>query len=150
METMQQIALAAAWVLDTVLLAALLERRNWPFVRVPIMAMLAGVWLWHGGMFALLLATDLHGDWSWYLQGSCMLAMATGALLMPCGLLHATWRVMQTKLDVVKLCRRHSLAYVPMLCIVPLTFSLFDSGRLDFTSVTQPFELSYFLSTGAI
>ena len=150
MEQVQEIILAAALVVDTVLLAALLERRNWPFVRVPIVAMLMGVWLWHGGIFAWLLAADLHGEWFWQLQGTCMLAMTAGALLMPCGLLHATWRVLQSKLDVVKARPRHGLAYLPMICVVPVAFSFFPSGGVDFFAVTEPYELPYFLFVGAV
>src|SRR5437588_7980763 len=117
-DTIQQISLAAALVVDTVLLAALLERRNWPFVRVPIVAMLLGAWLWHGGQFTLLLATGLPGAWPWHLQGLCMLTMAAGLLLLPCGLSHGTWRVWQNKLEAQAQARAlHGFAYVPMLLL---------------------------------
>jgi signal transduction histidine kinase len=150
MELIQEIILAAALVLETVLLAALLERRNWPFVRVPIVAMLAGAWLWHCGLFALLLAADLPGSWPWYLQRSCMLAMAAGALLMPCGLLHAAWRASRSKLEVVQSRPRHGLAYLPMLCVLPVAHAIFAYGSLDFRAITRPFEMPYFLFAGAV
>src|SRR5262245_9798095 len=84
-DTLQHICLAAALVFDTVLLVALLEKRNWPFVRTPILWMVAGAWLLHGGLFALILLIDLAGSWPWYMQSIFMLATAAGLLLMPCG-----------------------------------------------------------------
>ncbi len=51
LETAQQICLGIAVVFDSVLLAALLERRNWRFVRLPIVTMMVGACLWHGGQF---------------------------------------------------------------------------------------------------
>jgi signal transduction histidine kinase len=145
-DAIQHVSLAAALVIDTVLLAALLERRNWPFVRVPIIAMLLGAWLWHGGQFALLLATGLPGAWPWHVQGLCMLAMAAGLLLIPCGLLHGVWRVWQNKLEAQGQARaRHGLAYLPMMALVPLSSWFFASGRSGFESITHPLELPYFL-----
>src|SRR5688572_26516048 len=99
-ESIQQTCIGAATVFDTVLLFALLERRNWPFVRVPIVIMVFGAWLWHGATFSVLLLADLPGVWPWYAQNLCMLAMASGLLLMPCGLLHAAWRVYRNELEV--------------------------------------------------
>jgi signal transduction histidine kinase len=150
-DTIQQISLAAALVIDTVLLAALLERRNWPFVRVPIVAMLFGAWLWHGGQFALLLAVGLPGTWAWHVQGMCMLAMAAGLLLIPCGLLHGTWRVWQDKLEAQAHSRaRHGLAYLPMIGLVPLDFWFFAPERAGFDAVTRPLELPYFLFSALV
>lgn len=144
--TVQELCLGAAAVFDTVLLLALLERRNWPFVRLPIMLMLAGAWLWHAGQFADLLLGNFPGTWPWYLQGCCMLAMAAGLLLMPCGMLHGAFRIQQGKLDVqVRGQPRYAWFYAPMLFLVPLATWFFEPGRRDFYQVIAPLELAYVL-----
>src|SRR5690349_19489813 len=99
LESVQQICLAAAAVFDTVLLLALIERRNWPFVRLPIVLMVTGVWLWHGAQFASLLLENLPGTWPRHAQGICMTAMTGGLLLMPCALLHGAARVLGDRLE---------------------------------------------------
>src|ERR1700730_6904427 len=115
-DTVQSICLGAAAVFDTVLLLALLERRNWQVVRLPIVIMMMGLWLWHAGLFVLLLLTDRRGSWPWTMQGCCMLAMSAGLLLMPCGMVHGAWRVWQGRLEVQDRSRRlYLLSYVPLL-----------------------------------
>jgi signal transduction histidine kinase len=150
-DTLQHICLAAALVFDTVLLVALLERRNWPFVRTPILWMALGAWLLHGGLFGLILLTDLAGAWPWHMQSVCMLATAAGLLLMPCGLLHGAWRVWQRKLEVQPSRRgMYALAYLPLAVLIPLAFSFFDPARGNLFAVTRPLELPYFLAIAVI
>jgi signal transduction histidine kinase len=150
-DSIQQICLAAALVIDTVLLATLLERRNWPFVRVSIVVMLTGAWLWHGGQFALLLTAGLPGAWPWYVQGLCMVAMAAGLLLLPCGLLHAVWRIWQNKLEVQPRPNAlYGLAYVPMLVLGPLALRFFAADRASFEAETHGLELPYFLFSACV
>jgi signal transduction histidine kinase len=150
-ENVQSVCLAAAAVFDTVLLLALLERRNWPFVRVPIVAMMAGAWLWHAGQFSLLLLVDLPGAWPWYAQSLSMLAMAAGLLLMPCGLLHAAWRVWRNKIGMQARPESHHIfCYLPLLLVVPLTLRFFASGRRDFVAETAALEAPYFFLAGLV
>jgi signal transduction histidine kinase len=145
-ESVQQICLGAAAVFDTVLLLALVERRNWPFVRLPIVLMVVGVWIWHAGQFALLLLTGLPGAWPWYAQGLCMLAMTAGLLLMPCGLLHGTWRVLADRLDRQPRPRlRHVLAYAPVLVVALFAPRFFAPDRIDFVTATSSVALPYLL-----
>ncbi len=144
--SMQSILLGAAAVFDTVLLLVLLERRNWPFVRWPIVAMTGGLWLWHAGQFALLLLAGIPGRWPWHVQSLCMLGMAVGLLLMPCGLLHGAWRVCRHQLDALPHWQwRHLLVYVPMLVLIPLAPRFFHAGRGDFVAITESMELPYLL-----
>jgi signal transduction histidine kinase len=145
-DSMQSILLGAAAVFDTVLLLVLLERRNWPFVRWPIVAMTGGLWLWHVSQFALVLLSELPGRWPWRLQSLCMLGMAVGLLLMPCGLLHGAWRVCRHQLEAVPRWQpRHLLAYVPMLALIPLAPRFFHADRGDFVTITESLELPYLL-----
>jgi signal transduction histidine kinase len=150
-ETLQSICLAAAAVFDTVLLLVLLERRNWPFVRLPIVVMMAGAWLWHAGRFLLLLLVDLPGAWPWHLQGLFMLAMSAGLLLMPCALLHAAWRVWQNKIGVQARPRpRHAFCYLPLVLLVPLALPFLTSGRSDFAGATAAMETPYLFFAGTV
>jgi len=150
-DTLQPILLGAAAVFDTVLLLTLLERRNWPFVRLPIVNMILGLWLWHVGLFILFLLTGLPGSWPWTMQGCCMLAMSAGLLLMPCGMIHGTWRVWQSELEVQDRPQRvYRFSYVPLLILFPLAPLYFTPGRGNFYAVTASLELPYFLFVGLV
>jgi hypothetical protein len=129
-DTLQPILLGAAAVFDTVLLLTLLERRNWPFVRLPIVNMILGLWLWHVGLFILFLLTGLHGSWPWTMQGCSMLAMSAGLLLMPCGMIHGAWRVWQNRLEVQDEPQGlYRISYLPLLILIPLAPLYFTPGR---------------------
>lgn len=148
---LQQVCLGAAAVFDTVLLLALLERRNWPFVRLPIIFMLAGAWLWHAGQFALLLLADLPGRWPWHAQSGCMTAMAAGLLLMPCGMVHGAIRVWQNRLAAQSRGRAgYAGCYLPMLFLVPVTVWFFEPARGDFYIVVAPLEFTYAFFIGLV
>jgi signal transduction histidine kinase len=150
-ETAQSICLAAAAVFDTVLLLVLLERRNWPFVRLPIVVMMAGAWLWHTGRFALLLMVDVPGAWPWYVQSLWMLGMSAGLLLMPCGLLHAAWRVWEKKVDVLARPQaRHGFCYLPLVLLVPLAVRFLAAGRSDFVSEMAALEAPFLFFAGMV
>lgn len=144
--SMQIILLGAAAVFDTVLLLVLLERRNRPFVRWPIVMMMGGLWLWHAGQFAVVLATGIPGRWPWHLQSLCMLGMAVGLLLMPCGMMHGAWRVCRYQLDTLPHWEwRHLVCYVPMVILIPLAPRFFDVSRGDFIAITESLEFPYLL-----
>jgi len=150
-QTVQSISVGAAAVFDTVLLLALLERRNWPFVRVPIVVMMAGAWLWHAGHFCLFLVVDLPGAWPRQVQSLCMLAMAAGLLLMPCGLAHGAWRVWKNEIGVQARPRlRHAFCYLPLLLLAVLAARFWTSGRGDFAGETAGLEVPYFLPVGLV
>src|SRR5271166_1230643 len=95
-ETLQLLAIGAAAVIDTVLLAMLIERRNWRHTPLPVLLLAEGALLWHAGFFAYLLLTGLSGAWAWPLQWATLMAMAGGLLVMPCALLHGACRLAQT------------------------------------------------------
>ena len=145
-DSMQSILLGTAAVFDTVLLLVLLERHNRPFVRWPIVAMTGGLWLEHVCQFGLVLLTELPGHWPWHLHSVCMLGMAVGLMLMPCGLLHGVWRVCRHQLDALPHWQpRHLLGYVPMLVLIPLAPRFFHADRGDFQTITESLELPYLL-----
>ena len=58
------VSLGLATVIDTVLLLALAERCNRARVAVPIVALVCGAVLLHGGAFARTLLFDLTGTWA--------------------------------------------------------------------------------------
>jgi len=145
----QSVCLGSAAVFDTVLLLALLEKRNWPFVRLPIVLLLAGGWMWHAGSFALLLLGDLPGEWVWYLQGICMLSMTTGLLLMPCSILHSAWRVAENRVNAQPhSLPRHALVYLPMLAAIPLALVFFTPGRGGFAASVAGLEQPFVVFAG--
>src|SRR4051812_12260218 len=95
-EAGQLLSIGAAAVIDTVLLVGLIERRNWRYAPMPVVALAAGAWLWHAGFFVHLLLANLSDERTWPLQWATAFAMAGGLLLMPCALLHGAWRLART------------------------------------------------------
>src|SRR5262249_23949988 len=130
LDTVQVFSVGTAAVIDTALLLALLEQRNRQFTRVPVLSMLGGAWLLHTGLFALVLAAGLSGALARQVQFGCLMTMALGLLLMPCGLTHAAVRIARTGLDVLPRGKPwHALCYLPLLALVPVGLSLEPSPR---------------------
>jgi len=124
-DTVQLLSLGAAAVIDTVLLLVMLEQRNRQFTRVPLVVMVAGAWLWHGGLFSLLLLAEFSGWAAWELQWACFVVILVGLLLMPCGMTHMTARLLRHGAQVLPRGNPwHMLAYLPLLAIVPLALRL--------------------------
>jgi signal transduction histidine kinase len=112
-DILQPWAIGLAAVLDTALLAVLLERRNRPFARLPIVILLLGSWLFHvGALFSLIVAP-------WPLAKAffppCVVVMAAGLLIKPCALLHASLRLWRSGLDLnPHPTPWYALAYLPV------------------------------------
>jgi signal transduction histidine kinase len=116
-EALQTWGAGIAVVVDSALLFVLLERRNRPFARVPIVNLLVGAWLLHAGAFLMLTAVPLPGFGASF-RSACLLAMATGMLLMPSAMLHGAIRYAQTGIDL----RRHpnlgyAILYLPVAAV---------------------------------
>jgi signal transduction histidine kinase len=143
-ETVQLLSLAAAVVIDTALLLALADRWNRRLVRVPLLLLIAGVWLWHAGLLALVLALALSGPAAHAVQLSCLLAACAGALLMPCAMSHALVRLRRTGLELLD-CPdpRHLFAYLPMLAIIPIASRLTPPPPGDLLASVLPLVVPY-------
>ena len=85
-----------AAVVDTVLLLVVLERINRPLTAIWLKWALTGVTLWHVGSFLHATLRETEGATATWLDALCMIAMATGLLLLNCGILHAGLRVNTT------------------------------------------------------
>jgi signal transduction histidine kinase len=119
----QTFCIGAAAVIDVALLLSVLERRNWRQAPLPIVALILGAGLFHGGEFANLLLTAAEGDWAEVARWIAMSVMSGGLLLMPSSMLHGIARIWQTGFDLNPAPRRIYLAaYAPML-ILPLAMT---------------------------
>ena len=76
-ENLRIFCYGAAVVIDTALLLAVFERRNWRFVIAPVVLLLGGAWLFHTGVFSHALIWDTRGGWSSNVRWL--------AMMMPCG-----------------------------------------------------------------
>lgn len=122
-DILQTWAIGLAAVLDTALLVVLLERRNRPYARIPIVTLLAGAWLVHGGTFLLVILWPIPGFWAVAVQKLLLLGVATGILLQPSAILHAALRFARTGFDLSPRRRTWFVAcYLPIALIVPLAF----------------------------
>lgn len=146
----QTFCIGAAVVLDTALLLSVLERRNWQQVTMPILALIAGAWLFHSGEFGNLLLLEA-GRWSEPARWFAMSTMATGLMLMPSSMLHGLLRVWRTGFDLKVRSRwAYGLAYVPML-IVPFAMrSIATHAGTPFLERLAAYVSPYIMLTTAV
>lgn len=147
LENLQLVLVGAAAVLDTLLLLALSNRRNWIYAAYSVLFLAIGTWLWHAGALALLLVSDLHGDWTLGLIWLCRLTMVSGLLLMPSAMWHAVLQVEQLvgkQRDVPATASlRQSWAYLPMLGVVPAAVWLVGTPPGNFLRLVRPVMIPY-------
>jgi signal transduction histidine kinase len=143
-QQLEFLAVGLAVVVDTALLLALVERRNWRYAAMPIVLLAAAAWLLHAGAFADLLLVDTHAGWLGPARLASMTAMAAGLLLMPSALLHGSARLRRPELgrDVGPRLR-YLLAYVPVALLVPIVSLLAASPSRDFLAITAPLWKPY-------
>lgn len=117
--------LGAAAVIDTVLLLAVLERRNRGRVLAPVLVLVLGGWLWHAGSFVYALLGGVDEAWAAGLTWAAMVVMSAGLLLMPSAMLHGIWRIRRSGLVVQPSPDpRYVWAYTPVLALVPVAWYL--------------------------
>jgi signal transduction histidine kinase len=147
LETAQLVCLSVAAVVDSAVLVALADRRNRQVARMPLVLMMLGVWLWHVGLLATQVALPVSEALAWLaLLGSC-----TGALLMPCAMLHAVarlWRTGLARLDRAN--RWHVAAYLPMLALFSLIGQLQEPDTADLLTPLRGLTLPYLIATSAV
>jgi signal transduction histidine kinase len=142
-EAFQTWAVGLAVVLDSALLFVLLERRNRPFARVPIVNLLVGAWMLHAGAFLLLTVGPLPGFEAGF-RKICLLAMASGMLLMPSAMLHGAIRYSRTGLDLRKRPNpAFALVYLPVVAVVFLAFALEAPTEPSLLGPLLPWRMPY-------
>ena len=138
-----------AAVVDTVLLLVVLERVNRPLTAIWLKWAMTGITLWHiaGFLHALLRETD--GATAAWLDALCMTTMATGLLLLSCGLLHAGLRISQTGIIHGGVIthpppdRRYLSVYLPTLFTLVVAAAIVRSGSRDFIHATRYYQLPF-------
>ncbi len=145
--------IGAATVIDTVLLIAMLERRNWRRALLPILVLHLGVWLLHAGTFARMLLVDVPGLWAQQVRWFAMLTVAAGWLLLPSAVLHGTMRLVRISRSLTPFTRLLGAAtYLPLLVLIPAGGLLANSTGGFVTRVlplVRPYTMWFGLSTGA-
>src|SRR5579871_5368085 len=86
-------SIGTAAVIETVLLLAMLERRNSRFVTLWMVLLTTGTWMWHSGTFLYMLLADTRGEWALEFRWVLMTIMATGLMLLPSSILHGMLRL---------------------------------------------------------
>ena len=138
-------------LIDTVLLLALLEPRNFRRVLAPAVGLALGSWLLHVGGFVHGIVVNMDPSIARPLHHAAMTAMAAGLLLMPCALMHIVLRILRTGLvphprfDV-----RYVLLYLPMLLLVPIEKRIAADPLDWFLNLVQPYIVPYIIITTAI
>ncbi len=148
-DTLQLLCVGTAAVIDAVLLLALMERRNWPFVRAPIVLVIVGVGLWHGSLFLRMLMTAPTGSWPDWLQWCSLMVLAGGLFVMPSAMLHGMLRLWRSGLEPHPRAElRYGVAYLPMLALVPIGYWVAADPQGDLLEVVAPLVVPYILWLG--
>ncbi len=140
----QLLCIGAASVIDTAMLLALLERRNWRRVVLPVVLLMAGAWLYHTGAFVHTLIEETPGRMASAVHWLTMFAMAAGLLIMPGAMLHAVVRLREVGLAArTAIDPRYALPYAPLLALIPIAFMLAADPRGAILTLLKPLVLPY-------
>ncbi|MBI4604545.1 MAG: hypothetical protein HY721_21495, partial [Planctomycetes bacterium] len=128
MDTLRATCLGAAAVIDTVLLLALLEPRNWRRAMLPAFTLALGIWLWHAGAFSRLLLEETAGPLATEVRFALALVLVAGLLLIPGALLHLALRLRRYGEPRGPFSLPRAAAYLPLLLLLPAAPYLRSSG----------------------
>ncbi len=143
-DTTESVLFGFAAVLDTVLLLIMLERVNRPEVPVWLTLSFFAVWLLHVGDFLHGLLSDSSGGTATLLDDWCMTMMAFGLMLLPSTVLHGGLRLLKTgSVPRPPMQWKYLFVYLPVLLIVPATYSIFDDSERDFRRAIDQFTAPY-------
>jgi len=136
------LAFAAATVVDTVLLAILLERRAWRGSFAPLLGVVLGALLLHLGRTVdlWLRASQEAGD-GWQL--TAQLLTGGGALLIPSALLHTALRVWDSGLQARHYDLRYSLCYAPLVILMTFPAKLAEAPGGTLIDAVGPMIIPY-------
>ncbi len=138
-----------AAVVDTVLLLVVLERVNRPLTAIWLKWSLTAVTLWHVGSFLHALLRETEGPTARWLDAMCMIAMASGLLLLNCGVLHASLRINKSGISHNRTTThpprdlRYAAVYIPLLFLIAVAATIIGSGNRDFMEATGAFHVPY-------
>jgi signal transduction histidine kinase len=148
---LQLFSYGAAAVLETVLLAAMIERRNRRAVTLWMLLVTLGAWLWHTGLFATSLLAESSGPWLVQVQWLAMIVMATGLLLIPSALLHGIRRLQLTGLEVAPPPRAAlAICYFPLIAVVPVAVQLRTNPAVGFLPQLDAYVMPYVAWLGTV
>lgn len=161
-DNIELFCVSTAAVVDTVLLLAIIERRNWEHVTAPVLLSVGAVWLWHLGDFVHLLLLESEGPVADALQWVSLTTMTTGLALMPSAMLHGVARLGATPgseetdggspsrglAGSARLSWWPALCYVPLIAVLPAAILLWENPRGRFLETLSPFVKPYLVCIG--
>jgi signal transduction histidine kinase len=134
----------AAAVVDAAVLLVLIERRNWGRVISPLLVLVAGAAVYHGGVFVHVLLRGWDGPGAPTFQLLAMLAMGGGLLLLPCAALHSLWHLRRRGFDVSGTAdRRVAIVYLPLFALIPAGAELARAPLAPFLETLAVFVFPY-------
>ncbi|WP_437230952.1 two-component system sensor histidine kinase NtrB [Planctomicrobium sp. SH661] len=143
-ENVQLYAYGTAAILDLVLLLSMLERPNWPHIRVWMLALTTGVCLWHAGLFVYVLLANGVGPLALQAQWVCMTIMCLGLLVMPSAMLHGLHRYIECGIKPPARSNPFCcLYYLPVVLIFPISRQLGTDLTLPFLQLMKDYAGPY-------
>lgn len=149
--SLELLAYGAAVVTDTVLLATLLDRRNFARVMLPLVIFTVSVWLFHLATFCHAYFDALETNWAAGIHLTLMIAMLVGLAVMPSALLHLLWRLrasgfaLNTPPDA-----RIVVLYWPLLLTPAVARAFGVDPRERFLELCRPFAVPYLVWAGLV
>lgn len=141
----------ATAVVDTALLLSICEQSNWRRTTLPIVTLIVGVWLFHGGEFANLLLFQSVGDWAEAARWGAMSTMSVGLLMMPCAMLHGVLRVWRSGFEVnVPTSPALLFSYLPLLVLPSIWYGLSTQPGEEFLKRVDAYLWPYLVFAGAV
>jgi signal transduction histidine kinase len=148
---LQLFSFGTAAVLETVLLVAMIERRNRHAVTLWMLFVTLGSWQWHAGLFATSLLAETSGPWLAQLRWLAMTMMAAGLLLIPSALLHGMRRLQLTGLTVAPPPRAVlAICYLPLVAVVPVAVQLRENPSAGFLPQLPGYIVPYIAWSGTV
>lgn len=145
-QDLQILSVGAAAVLETVLLFAMLERRNGRYIRLWMLVLITGTWLWHSSTFFYMLLAAMQGELARHLRWTLMTVMTVGLLLMPSAILHGIVRLRRHGLETAEsLSPGYALLYAPLLMVVPIAAQLSTNPTAPYLELVAPYIAAYML-----
>jgi signal transduction histidine kinase len=141
----------ATTVVDVVLLLTLAERRNYRHAVLPIVLLVVGTCLWHGGAFVHLFLFGVPGNWTRVVQCVSMWTMVAGLLLIPSAMLHGIWRLSRTGLATqTSLNYWYLAAYLPLVMLPPVCRSIAVDPSAEFFVLVHDWVMLYAVWLGLV
>ena len=144
MQQFELVLLALAAIFDGVLLVVLWEPVNAAKVPSWLKCLIAGLFVAHAAHLLHTLLEQVAGNWSWWLDRVCIVAMSAGLLVLPSAMFHGALRMVRSGTDPrPKVDLRYLWTYLPLMILPWIVMLAYLSASGEFLEVVAPIKWPY-------